>query len=119
MVKKKMRIIIVYDTKHGNTKLVAEKIVEGIDEIGGIETTVIDVEEADLEKVASYDAVLIGSPNHMGGPVRGIKKLIDKLGKVDLATTSSSFKINCNSIPLPNNPTPTLDVVRVILALAV
>jgi flavorubredoxin len=27
---------------------------------------------------------LIGSPNHWGGPVRGIKKLIDKLGKLDL-----------------------------------
>ena len=27
---------------------------------------------------------MIGSPNHWGGPVRGIKKLIDKLGKLDL-----------------------------------
>jgi len=58
--------------------------VEGMSEVEGIETTLSDVEEIDFEKVADYDAILIGSPNHWGGPVGGIKKLIDKLGKLDL-----------------------------------
>ena len=79
-----VKVFVVYDTKYGNTKLVAEKIVEGMKKVEGIETTITDVEEVDLEEVADYDAILIGSPNHMGGPVRGIKKLIDKLGKLDL-----------------------------------
>jgi flavorubredoxin len=79
-----VKVFVVYDTKYGNTKLVAEKIVEGIREVEGIETAISDVEEVDLEKVAGYDAILIGSPNHMGGPVRGINKLVDKLGKLDL-----------------------------------
>ncbi len=79
-----VKVFVVYDTKYGNTKLVAEKIVEGMREVEGIETAISDVEEVDLEKVADYDAILIGSPNHWGGPVRGIKKLIDKLGKLDL-----------------------------------
>ncbi len=57
---------VVYDTKWGNTKLVAEKIVEGMKEVEGIETAISDVEEVDLEKVADYDAILIGSPNHWG-----------------------------------------------------
>ncbi len=79
-----VKVFVVYDTKYGNTKLVAEKIVEGMKEVEGIETAISDVEEVDLENVADYDAILIGSPNHMGGPVRGIKKLIDKLGGFDL-----------------------------------
>jgi flavodoxin len=79
-----VKVFVVYDTKYGNTKLVAETIVEGMREVEGIETAISDVEEVDLERVADYDAVLIGSPNHWGGPVRGIKKLIDKLGKLDL-----------------------------------
>ena len=79
-----VKVFVVYDTKHGNTKLVAETIVEGMREIKGIETAISDVEEIDLEKVTDYDAILIGSPNHWGGPVGGIKKLIDKLGKLDL-----------------------------------
>ena len=79
-----MKVFVVYDTKHGNTKLVAEKIVEGIREVEGIETAISDVEEVDLEKVADSDAILIGAPNHMGGPARTIRKFIDELGKVDL-----------------------------------
>lgn len=79
-----VKVFVVYDTKWGNTKLVAEKIVEGLREVEGIETAISDVEEVDLERVADSDAILIGSPNHVGGPVRGIKKLIDKLGKLDL-----------------------------------
>jgi len=79
-----VKVFVVYDTKYGNTKLVAEKIVEGMREVKGIETAISDVEEVDLEKVADYDAILIGSTNHIGGPVRGIKKFIDKLGKLDL-----------------------------------
>ena len=81
-----VKVFVVYDTKYGNTKLVAEKIVEGMKEVEGIETAISDVEEVNLENVADYDAILIGSPNHIGGPVRVIKKLIDKLGKLDLKT---------------------------------
>ena len=78
------KVFVVYDTKYGNTKLVAEKIVEGMREVEGTETTIGDVEETDPKKAADYDAILIGSPTHFGGPVRGINKFIDKLGKLDL-----------------------------------
>jgi multimeric flavodoxin WrbA len=79
-----VKVFVVYDTKYGNTKLAAETIVEGMKEVEGIETAISDVEEIDLEKAADYNAILIGSPNHWRGPVGGIKKLIDKLGKLDL-----------------------------------
>jgi flavorubredoxin len=79
-----VKVFVVYDTKYGNTKLVAENIMEGMREFGGIETAISDIEEVDIERLADYDAILIGSPNHMGGPVRGVMKLIDKLGKLDL-----------------------------------
>ncbi|MGQ9596841.1 MAG: flavodoxin family protein [Thermoproteota archaeon] len=74
---KMVKIFVVYDTKYGNTKLVAETIVEGMRE-----TAISGVEEVDLKGVADYDAILIGSPNHWGGPIGGIKKLIDELGKL-------------------------------------
>jgi len=79
-----VKVFVVYDTKYGNTRLVAEKIAEGMKEDDGIETAISDVEEVDLEKVANCDAILIGSPNHWGGPSRTIRKFIDKLGKLDL-----------------------------------
>jgi len=79
-----VKFFVVYDTKYGNTKLVAEKIVEGLREVEGIETAISDVEEIDLQRVADCDAILIGAPNHWGGPSRTIRKFIDKLGKLDL-----------------------------------
>jgi flavorubredoxin len=81
-----VKVFVVYDTKYGNTKLVAEKILEGMREVTGIETSISDVSKVDFEKVASSDAVLIGSPNHAGRPARGIGGFIDKLGKLDLKT---------------------------------
>ena len=81
-----VKVFVVYDTKYGNTKLVAEKIVEGMRKVEGIETAIADVKEVNFEEVASSDAVLIGSPNHVGRPARGIETFIDKLGKLDLKT---------------------------------
>jgi len=79
-----VKVFVVYDTKYGNTKLVAEKIVEGLREVEGMETAISDVEEIDPERVADCDAILIGAPNHIGRPSRTIRKFIDKLGKLDL-----------------------------------
>ncbi len=84
MVNEMVKVFVVYDTKYGNTRLVAEKIVEGMKEVEGIEATISDVEETDPKRAVDYDAILIGSPTHFGGPVRGIMKFIDKLGKLDL-----------------------------------
>jgi flavorubredoxin len=78
------KVIVVYESKYGNTKLVAEKIIEGMNEVGGIDAVLSELKEVDLNKIAKYDAILIGSPNHFGGPTRGIKKFIDELGKLPL-----------------------------------
>ena len=79
-----VKVFVVYDTKYGNTKLVAEKIVEGLKEAEGIETAISDVEGVDLDEVAGSDAILIGSPNHLGRPARSITAFIDKLGRLGL-----------------------------------
>lgn len=79
-----VKALVVYESKYGNTKRVAETIVEGMKEVDGIEAYIKELKEVDLEKVADYDVVLIGSPNHIGGPTRGIKGFIDKLGELQL-----------------------------------
>jgi flavorubredoxin len=81
-----VKVLVVYDTKYGNTEIVAEKIVEGLREVKGIETDIVNVKKVDVEKAANSDAVLIGSPNHARRPARGITSFIDKLGKLDLKT---------------------------------
>ena len=78
------KVLVVYDTMYGNTKLIAEKIVEGLKQAQGIEVEVSDVEKTDVDRVASFDAVLIGAPTHFGGPTRNITRFIDDLGRPDL-----------------------------------
>ena len=79
-----MKVIIVYESKYGNTKRVAETIIEGINEIGEIDVFFKELKEVKLENVPDHDAILIGSPNHMGGATKGIKGFIEKLGKLQL-----------------------------------
>lgn len=78
------KIIVVYESKYGNTKRVAEKIIEGIREAGGVEVSLSELKDVKLDEIPNYDAILIGSPNHMGGPTRGIRGFIDKLGRLQL-----------------------------------
>lgn len=79
-----VKVFVVYDTKYGNTKLVAENIVDGLKEVEGIETAISYVEEVDFDNIPDFDAILIGSPNHYGGPTKDVRKFIDKLGKLNL-----------------------------------
>jgi len=77
-----VKVIVVYESKYGNTKRVGETIVEGINEIERIEAVMKEPKHVEPIEVLDYDVILIGSPNHIGGPTRGIKKFIDKLGKI-------------------------------------
>ena len=76
-------VIVIYESKYGNTKLVAEKIIEGMKQVSGIEAVLTEVNSIDLKQIARFDTILIGSPNHMGGATRSIRKFIDKLGKLN------------------------------------
>ena len=77
------RVFVVYDSKYGNTKRAAEQIADGLKEKAEIEVVVGSTKEVDPQKIANYDALIIGAPNHMGKPSRTIIKFIDSLAKVE------------------------------------
>jgi flavorubredoxin len=79
-----VKVFVVYDTKYGNTKLAGENIVEGIREVEGTEISIGYVKEIDIGKVADYDAIVLGAPNHMGRPSRTMKKFVNRLAEFDL-----------------------------------
>jgi len=78
------KVIVVYESKFGNTKLVAETIAEGMREVSGIETVVSEPKAVDQSKLADFDAIVIGSPTHIGSATRGIRKFVGNLGKLKL-----------------------------------
>lgn len=78
------KIIIVYSSWFSNTRKVAETIGKSISQDKESDVLVKEIKEVDPKEVLDYDVILIGSPNHMGGPTRNVKKFIDELGKLEL-----------------------------------
>ena len=83
-----MKALIVYDTKHGNTKKVAELIGEGLKTVEGNTVLVENVKEIDVNKDETFDLILIGSPNHVGSHIGTVKKFIKKLPNASLKGNS-------------------------------
>jgi flavodoxin len=81
------KAIIIYESKYGNTKLVAEAIAERMGEVSGVETVQRELKEVDLKTLADFDAIVIGSPNHVGSATKSIRKFIDEMGKLALDGT--------------------------------
>ena len=78
------KVIVVYESIFGNTKAVAESIIGGMTEVSGVEATLSKPRGVDLKQLVEYDAILVGSPNHAGGATWGIRRFINKLGKINL-----------------------------------
>ncbi|MBW2342237.1 MAG: flavodoxin domain-containing protein [Deltaproteobacteria bacterium] len=78
------KAIVAYESKYGNTKLAAEIIVEGMNQVSGTGAMLTELNDVDLTQIGEFDIVLVGSPNHMGGATRSIRKFIDKLGELKL-----------------------------------
>ena len=79
-----VKVLLVYESKYGNTKIVAETIAEAIKEVSDNQASIYELKDINLKQPPDFDVVLIGSPNHMGGPTGGIKKFINEFGKLDV-----------------------------------
>ena len=79
-----MDVLIAYESKYGNTKLVAETIGEGMKEVDGINLVIKNIEEIDVPNLDNFDAILIGSPNHWFKQTRAIAKFINQLATLPL-----------------------------------
>ena len=81
---KNLRALVVYTTRTGQTKDIAELIAEGI-RFGGFEAEVKNVpsikKESDLE---GYDAYVFGSATYHGEMMQGMKTMLFLAEKVNL-----------------------------------
>ena len=78
------RALVVYSTRTGETKDIAELIAEGL-RMQGVEVNVVNVtavkKEADLH---GYDAYVFGSATYHGEMMQGMKTLLFLAEKADL-----------------------------------
>jgi NAD(P)H dehydrogenase (quinone) len=82
------KVCVLYDSKSGNTKQMAEYVAEGVQAITGIELRVRAVEDATLDDVLWADGIAVGSPTYAGLASWRVKKFWDDIvfriwGKMD------------------------------------
>ncbi len=75
---KNPNVVIVYVSRYGHTKLLAEAVAEGAREAGA-EVTLITATDAakSLETIDRADAVIFGSPTYMGNMAWEMKAFIE------------------------------------------
>ena len=78
------RVLIVFDSKFGNTEQLARYIAEGIDASGTAESVVVRINEVEGQDLSTFDGVLFGAPVHMFRATRGIKGAVKKAAKMGL-----------------------------------
>ena len=79
---KNLKVLIVYETKYGNTKKAAEAVGESIKEAGN-EITVMKVDAVEMDTVKDYSAIVVGSPTYASNQARSIKKFISSLSGLE------------------------------------
>ncbi len=91
------KVLVLYYSRTGNTKQMAELVAEGARAAAG-DVTLKDVGQAKADELLDYDAIVIGSPTYYGSMASEIKKLLDESvkfhgrleGKVGAAFTSAA-----------------------------
>ncbi len=81
-----MKLSVLYDSKTGNTKQAAEWIIEGMNEVEGIEAATFSIHEADEEFVKESKGVVIGSPSYAAAMTPDIHSwIMQSSGKLGFA----------------------------------
>jgi len=91
------RVLVVYDSRTGNTEKMALAVAAGARRVKGTEVAVLEVDKAKMRDLTSSDAIIIGSPTYYGNMTGKMKSFIDRtygihgklVGKVGGAFTSS------------------------------
>jgi len=92
-----IRVLVVYDSRTGNTERMALAVADGARKVKGAKVVVLKVGDAKLSDLSVSDAIIVGSPTYFGNMSGKMKSFIDRtygiygklIGKVGGAFTSS------------------------------
>lgn len=92
-----IKALVVYESRNGNTRRAAEAIIEGMCRDAEAKAVLSDVSKVESDHIDWYDLIVVGSPNHLGGPTDGITQLLDKLRMLNLDQKRGTFFDTCLS----------------------
>lgn len=92
-----MQVLVLYYSKSGNTKKVAEAILEGVEGVDGVTGLLKSTEEVKKEDFLNSAGIIAGSPVYFGVMAAELKKVFDDFvgtrkkmeGKIGAAFTTA------------------------------
>lgn len=92
-----MQILILYFSKSGNTKKLAEAVAKGVEQVEGVNGVLKNTDQVTKEDFLASDGIIAGSPVYFGVMAAQLKKIFDDFvgirkkmeGKVGAAFTTS------------------------------
>jgi NAD(P)H dehydrogenase (quinone) len=92
-----MQILVLYHSKGGNTRKLAEMIAAGVEEVDGVSCLIRNCEEVTKEDFLGSAGIIAGSPVYFGVMAAELKKVFDQFigirkkmeGKVGAAFATS------------------------------
>ncbi len=87
--------MIVYESRYGNTRAVGEAIAEVLASDGAYDIEVVRIGALRLSSLEEADLIVVGSPNHGGSSTRNIKRLLKRMGGLDLSGSRIALFDTC------------------------
>jgi NAD(P)H dehydrogenase (quinone) len=72
-----MQVLILYFSKGGNTKKLAEQIAEGVENVEEVTVLLRDTSEVSKDDFLASEAIIAGSPVYFGVKAAELKKVFD------------------------------------------
>jgi NAD(P)H dehydrogenase (quinone) len=73
-----MQVLVMYFSKTGNTRKLAEEVVKGIEEVSEVKCVLKQVSEVTKDDFLGADAIIAGSPVYFGAMAAEMKEVFDK-----------------------------------------
>ncbi|HAY40325.1 MAG TPA: flavodoxin [Desulfobacteraceae bacterium] len=111
-----MQILVLYFSKGGNTKKLAEAILKGVENVEGVEGVLKHTDDVTKEDFVSSDGIIAGSPVYFGVMAAQLKKIFDEFvgvrkkmeGKIGAAFATSAD-------PSGGKETTMMSIIQVML----
>ena len=73
-----MQVLVMYHSKTGNTKKLAEAVAKGVEEVDGVKCLLKPVSEVTKEDFVASDGIIAGSPVYFGTMAAELKSVFDR-----------------------------------------
>jgi len=73
-----MKVLVLYYSKGGNTRKLAERIAEGVESVSGVQALLKSTQEVTKEDFIESSGIIAGSPCYFGSMAWDLKRIFDE-----------------------------------------